>query len=143
MTALTARHHEQFLTDGYVVLERFSPDDVLTRTLEVLRAGPEGPPDFTNFEAPEVEEIVRLVHEPVGELFGEAYPVPDHTAACDMRRPHEPQSKPGFTGGHLDLEHSAIMPEAWGVWTWIFLTPVIAAGERSASPPARRTSSGR
>lgn len=116
---LSARDHERFLDEGFVVVRGLLDLDGIATALEVL----ESDADADSKQAAADQCLTERFFDAARELLGPAVPLSDFMGG-DAERAYEPE-KVWLVGPHVDMWHPAPMPdECFSLSAFVFLTAV-------------------
>ncbi len=130
---LTPEDHDFFLRNGYLILKRVVPPELIAPAVAFLEgAAYEGEVSGSD-DCPLSHEdlkacLTKDVFRAVGEIFGEEYPFPHDQNASDMPRPHTPDLPWESQRVHVDDDYPTLMPAGWALGLFLFLTPVKSKG---------------
>ena len=120
---LSDQQHEHFLSEGFVVLRRLVPAEVVAAAAAALEAD-DPDPDFDAGAVCNTEQVCRVV----AELFGAQYPLGKRRGGYDMPRPYREGGDWPAPVSHVDDAYPTLMPNGWAVGTFVFLTKVRSRG---------------
>ena len=122
-TVLSARDHEHFLTQGYVVVRQAVAPEILQKAAVALESDTVDA-DFDPIAACTSDRV----HQVIAELFGPQYPFERHRSGRDMKRPYQSGKNWDTPIAHVDDAYPTLMPNGWALGTFIFLTRVRSRG---------------
>ena len=130
---LTPEDHAHFLEQGYVVLKRAVPPDVVAAAVAFLEGGDhQGTPGAADYRAARGQSVeacmTDTIQDALAELFGPANPHARARHGDDMPRPFRPQGEWPAPRAHVDDDYPTFMPAGWAVGVFVFLTPVRPQG---------------
>lgn len=130
---LTPEDHRHFLEQGYVVLKRAVPPDVIAAAVASLEEGDyQGTPGAAGYRAVRSRNaeacMTDTIQDAIGELFGPEYPYARARHGDDMPRPFQPQREWPTPHAHVDDDYPTFLPAGWAVGVFVFLTPVRPQG---------------
>lgn len=132
-SVLTTADHEHFIRNGFVIVKNVVKPDVLASAVASLDEWEQkqGKGDgFTGAPIPSQATacITEKMHDAIADLFGETYPHDRGRYANNMPRSYQPEAEWSVPIAHIDDDYPTLMPNAWAVGTFLFLTPVRSHG---------------
>ncbi|MCE9592028.1 MAG: phytanoyl-CoA dioxygenase family protein [Planctomycetes bacterium] len=130
---LSAADHEHFLQHGYVIVKNVVPPEIMAAAVAALEEQKrrQGVGDgYTTTATPDEANacITDKMHDAIAALFGDAYPHDRGRGGNDMMRAHQPGADWPTPVAHVDDDYPTLMPNAWAVGSFLFLTPVQSHG---------------